>query len=187
MILSAITDDRLDNLRRAIRRTQGLYGLMAELGVYRGGSALVICQTRPHTMLHLFDTFKGMPADEEVGYDPDGYVRKGMFEASEETVRQNLAGYPVEFHAGLFPEDGAGPIDGKYVFVHIDCDLYRSAADAIGWFWPRMVPGGIMFFDDYGCKFTGVTTAVQEAFTLLEIEEQFDRYGNQIGCLVVKA
>jgi hypothetical protein len=48
--------------------------------------------------------------------------------------------------------------------------------------------GGIMFFDDYGCDFTGVTEAVHEKWPLNEIHVQTERSnGIKIGCYVVKA
>ncbi|MGM3941125.1 TylF/MycF family methyltransferase, partial [Salmonella sp. NW387] len=38
----------------------------------------------------------------------------------------------------------------RYCFVHVDVDLYQPTRDSIQFFYPRMVPGGIMLFDDYG-------------------------------------
>lgn len=181
--VSAITPDRLQNLRGAIDRAWLLDGCVAELGVFKGGSARLIANMWPEKTLHLFDTFTGLPSDEDTTRDPDGYVRKGMFCASEEEVRAFLP-ENVEFHTGLFPVTTRGLDDLSFCFVHVDCDLYQSAKDAIEWFWPRMVQGGIMYFDDYGCKFTGVTEAVDAVFPT--IEKQHDQYGNQIGCLVVK-
>ena len=37
-----------------------------------------------------------------------------------------------------------------YGFVHIDVDLYGSVKDCCEFFYDRMVPGGVMIFDDYG-------------------------------------
>jgi O-methyltransferase len=46
---------------------------------------------------------------------------------------------------------------------HIDVDVYRSARDVLEWAWPRLSPGGVAVFDDYGfpcCP--GVTQFVDE-------------------------
>jgi O-methyltransferase len=182
---SLITPDRLDNLRRAVARTAAIGGEMAELGVYRGGSALVLAEEMPQRTLHLFDTFRGMPCSEQEEYDPAGHVRQGMFDCSEQEVREFLSGRRVVFHAGLFPDTAQGLESVRFSFVHIDCDLYQSAKDGIAWFWPRMGAGAILFFDDYGCDFTGVTHAVREVFSPYSIEMQYDVNGFQIGCLVV--
>lgn len=183
MSVSLITPDRLVNLAKAVERTKSIPGDMAELGVYRGGSAFELAQSCPDKLLHLFDTFTGLPYDETDENDPEGYCRKGMFACPESLVRQHMTHYNVEFHAGLFPGTTEG-FDARFSFVHVDCDLGGVAADAIKWFWPRMNEGGIMYFDDYGCKFTGVTRAVDAVFK--EIELQYDIHGYQIGALVVK-
>lgn len=184
--VSLITPDRLENLVRAQGRVTGVPGDIAELGVYRGGSAKVLAEMWPDRMLHLFDTFEGLPCDEVSDMDPEGYVRKGMFGANEQEVRNFLGFCNVAFHVGLFPETTVGLNDLHFCFVHVDCDLHEAAKDAIKWFWPRMNRGGIMFFDDYGCKFTGVTKAVDNVFAPERIEKQYDVHGNQIGALVVK-
>jgi O-methyltransferase len=91
------------------------------------------------------------------------------------------------FHMGLFPETTRDlHEDVCFSFVHVDCDLYQSARDAIRYFWPRLRTGGILYADDYGCEFTGVTEAVNAAFTPEQIELQYDVHGYQIGALVVK-
>jgi hypothetical protein len=51
--ISLITPDRLDNLCAAAARTESVPGDMAELGVYRGGSALVLADLQPGKRLHL--------------------------------------------------------------------------------------------------------------------------------------
>jgi hypothetical protein len=186
--VSLITPDRLRNLLAAVRRTDGLPGDMAELGVYRGGSARVIAHARPDTTLHLFDTFAGLPYTEALYHNPTGHdLSKGRFACDRGAVETFLHGCKVVIHEGLFPESAWGIAGLRFSFVHVDCDLYVSARDAIAWFWRRMVLGGIMFFDDYGCDFTGVTDAVDEAFHSSAIEKQREASnGITIGCLVVK-
>jgi hypothetical protein len=34
--------------------------------------------------------------------------------------------------------------------AHIDVDLYQSTLDCCEYFYPRLVPGGILLFDEYG-------------------------------------
>lgn len=186
--ISLITPSRLHNLMLAVEATCDLPGDMAELGVYKGGSALVISGLCSEKLLHLFDTFTGLPYTEFEVHNPTKHnLNKGRFAASELYVAGLLRHHNVEFHAGFFPSTTVGLDDLRFSFVHIDCDLYLSAKDGIEWFWPRMVTGGIMFFDDYGCDFTGVTDAVNEAFKDSEIIKQYDKSnGFQIGAYVKK-
>ncbi len=188
MSLSLITPDRLQTLRQAVCDTASLPGDMAELGVYRGGSAIEIASACPHKLLHMFDTFAGMPADEQPEYDADGYVHKGDFSCDMDEVLKNVLGHGnFMLWQGLFPASALGVEKAEtFSFVHVDCDLYQSAKDAVAFFWPRLPVGGIMLFDDYNCKFTGVTQAVREAFPLEDIVEHEYANGIKIGCQVRK-
>ena len=189
--ISLITPSRLENLVAAAELTRDVPGDMAELGVYKGGSALVLADLMPQKTLHLFDTFSGLPHNEEWPYNPKGHdLSKGRFYADVEDVIKLLIGRDTRFHIGRFSDVTNRPWehmlpDKPFSFVHIDCDLYQSAKDAIHWFWPRMNVGGIMFFDDYGCEFTGVTEAVHEKWPLNELHLQHGD-GFQIGCYVMK-
>ena len=184
--ISLITPSRLENHVAAANLTKDVPGDMAELGVYKGGSAFVLAENNPGKPLWLFDTFEGLPHTEETRYNPKEHdLSKGRFAASLTEVGVLLAGKNVRFCVGEFPETAGGLEDKRFSFVHIDCDLYQSAKDAIAWFWPRMNVGGIMFFDDYGCEFTGVTEAVHEKWPVNELHLQHGD-GFQIGCYVVK-
>jgi hypothetical protein len=138
---SLLTTDRLEILARLAHETAPLSGEMAELGVYQGGSAVAILNAAPAKQLHLFDTFAGLPGD-------GGAHSKGEFAASLEQVKKILGGRRVEFHPGFFPETARGLEAARFSFVHVDADLYESTRDAIAFFWPRMVAGGMMVFDD---------------------------------------
>ncbi len=134
-------------------------GVFAEVGVFRGASAKLICEAKGQTPLYLFDTFEGLP--DKVSRD-DGRFKKGMFAASEEKVKARLSKYPkVEICTGFFP-DTAGIIeDKKFSFVHLDVDLYSATSDALKFFYPRMLPGGRILSHDYGqCE--GVWRAFDE-------------------------
>ena len=143
-----------------------LPGDMAEVGVYRGGMALIIANSAQskHKRLHLFDTFAGMPATDR---EKDWHRPGDFADTSLEEVTETLSGFNrISFYQGLFP-DTADPIKtSTFCFVHIDVDIYRSVRDCCEFFYPRMETGGVMLFDDYG-KFTcpGAKLAVDEYFT----------------------
>ena len=47
----------------------------------------------------------------------------------------------------------------------MDVDLYRSVYDTVKWLYPRMVPGGVIVFDDYGFpQCDGAKVAVDRFF-----------------------
>lgn len=153
-----LTEDRLGNIARLARSTEHLEGDMAEVGTFRGGSAAVICGSCPGKTLHVFDTFQGIPEDDQ----EQGGHRKGDFKGDIEQVRKYLELYRIEYHIGTFP-DTAPSDDRKYSFVHLDGDTYQTTRAGLAYFLPRMTEGGVIVLDDYGWKYCpGVKKAVDE-------------------------
>jgi O-methyltransferase len=144
-----------------------LPGDAAELGVYKGGSAMLIAAAyaAADKPIHLFDTFNGMPAPAP---DKDNPAHKlGEFvKTSAESVAEFLAGFPnVRIHPGVFPDSAAAVRERKFGFVHVDAVIYQSVRDACEFFYPRMVPGGVMVFDDYDSpQCPGAALAVNSYF-----------------------
>src|SRR5258708_446913 len=66
-------------------------GAMAEVGVYRGASAKLICEVSGSRTVHLFDTFDGLPVPTSA--DGDVPFRAGDFKSRYEEVRQYLKPY----------------------------------------------------------------------------------------------
>lgn len=146
----------------AVSATREVPGDIAEVGVYRGGSARIICEAKEDDRtLHLFDTFEGLP---EVDDKSDLIFKKGLYKSSYDEVKNYLAPYPnVEFYKGLFP-DTAGPVeDKKFSFVNLDVDLYKSTLAGLEFFYPRLSPGGILISHDYSTM-AGVKRAFKEFF-----------------------
>ena len=57
----------------------------------------------------------------------------------------------IEILGGIFPEETGGKVENlKFRFCHIDVDVYLSTKDVTEWIWERLVPGGIVVYDDYG-------------------------------------
>ena len=125
-----------------------LPGAVAEVGVYLGGSAAVLCRGFQNRKVHLFDTFSGMP---DLPHWSDNHHKRGDFVGTSlAKVQQSLEGFSnAEFHAGVFPATTKGLEDTQFAFVHVDCDIYQSVRDCCEFFWPRLVEGGVMAFDDY--------------------------------------
>ena len=135
-----------------------LPGAMAEVGVYQGVSAKLICEAKGERELHLFDTFEGLP--DKSGTDVPRY-KPSQYLCSLESVQEYLKGYPnVHFYKGLFPESATGLEEMKFRFVHIDVDLYESTKGCLEWFYPRLLPGAILVSHDYS-----LLAGVREAFT----------------------
>src|SRR5215467_10155400 len=128
------------NLYQLVLKTRKVPGAIAELGVYRGGSARLIASLKGDKELHLFDTFEGMP---EVRADADPHHSSGDFGGSWlEEVKRYLSGFDrIFFYQGFFPDSAKElaktPI--RFSLVHLDVDIYESTKAGLEFFYPRTV------------------------------------------------
>ena len=156
----------LCHIHSAVKATAKVEGDIAEVGVFRGGSARVICQARDGKKLHLFDTFEGLP---EAGDLDIKFVNGKPFGESEfsepiERVKDFLKDHrEVHFYKGLFPETAEAVEDVRFSFVHMDVDLYQSTKDCLEFFYPRLNRGGIILSHDYPFV-KGVKKAIDDFF-----------------------
>lgn len=147
----------------AVKSVAKLGGSMAEVGVYKGGSAKLICKYKGDSPLHLFDTFEGLPEPTE--RDTSMGFHEGQFgNTSRELVEELLKPYSnVHIYQGFFP-DTALPIEREsFSFVNLDVDLHDSTLAALEFFYPRTQKGGIILSHDYSTA-DGVRKAVDEFF-----------------------
>ncbi len=154
-------------LHQFAKQVVKLPGDLAEVGVYKGGTAKLLSLTvspRVKKTLHLFDTFSGMPPTEaQVDHHHEGDLGDTSLEAVQRQLRDCDN---VRFYKGFFPHT-AGPIENsRFCMIHIDVDIYKSVKDSCEFFYPRLEKGGVMIFDDYGfSSCPGARKAVDEFFT----------------------
>jgi hypothetical protein len=122
----------------------------------------------PERKLYLFDTFQSFNAG-ELDRDIVHYGQKeallGLNRLLKETCAASvLAEMPhpesVVVKKGYFP-DTFDLYDERFLFVHIDPDLYAPTKAGLELFYPRLLkPGAILVHDYFGLA--GVTNAVDE-------------------------
>lgn len=161
------TEERKYLLRELARYTRGLPGCLAECGVYEGASAYFLAKARPDAVVHLFDRFEGLPApgeEDAVAMSQVFRWRRGDFRARLPVLLRNLEGLEnVRVHRGDIPEVLQCVSQEWFCLVHIDVDLYRPTLDSLEFFYPRLVPGGLIVLDDYGfATCPGAHRAVRE-------------------------
>ncbi|MFA5238581.1 MAG: TylF/MycF/NovP-related O-methyltransferase [Phycisphaerae bacterium] len=152
-------------LYQLVRHAISIDGDIAEIGVYKGGTAKLIAKIAAGTTktVHIFDTFSGMPPTD---ITKDLHKEGDFSGASLEEVKKYLEDCGnVRFYPGFFPSTAGDIRNMQFCFVHIDVDIYKSVADCCEFFYPRMVKGGIMVFDDYGSvTCPGAKMAIDEFF-----------------------
>src|SRR5262249_34741813 len=144
--LTAGSPERGYLLASVARYARYLPGDFAECGVYKGGSALLLCRILPedNTRLYLFDRFQGLPPPNPQ-HDDTTEFRTGQFATSVDAVQQLLHDFRhrIEFRVGWIPDTFRGLETARYAFAHIDVDLYQSTLDCCAYFYPRLLPGGV--------------------------------------------
>jgi O-methyltransferase len=165
---SLVTNQEMFILHSLALGLRGLDGDFAEVGLYQGSTAKVICEAKGDKAFHLCDTFEGLPEPNE---SEKSIEKKGRFACSLESIQKYLGGYPnLSYHKGFCPESVRGVLDNhRFALVHLDVDLYESTKQCIEYFWPRLVPGGVLISHDYS-----ILHGVKQAFTefTAEIQEQ---------------
>jgi O-methyltransferase len=162
---------RLYELWSLVKQTNDLGGDILEVGVWRGGSGCLMAERarldRSDSNVYLCDTFEGVV---KAGDVDNAYVGGEHADTNQQLVadlirRMGLTG--VEILVGVFPDDTGDRVASRtFRLVHIDVDVYLGARDIFNWVWDRVVPGGVVVFDDYGfyeCE--GVAHFVNETAT----------------------
>ena len=139
---------RLETLKTLLSNVEHIHAGVVEIGVYKGGSARMLCSSTKDTV-YLIDTYEGLPDANQY----DNYHKKGDFNDTSishvVSVLGELTNYKIIQQ--IFPYGDTSELDDmKFKLVHIDVDLYQSVKDCLEYFYPRMVNGGVIILDDYG-------------------------------------
>lgn len=176
--------------KRGVRRLNRFNAV--ECGVFTG-SSLVACARYAHESGIPFkmtglDTFSGLPplSEQDKLFAPADatYLNKTLFTETSLAGVQALVDRAeltkfVELREGLFSQSLPLLEEQQYHYVNIDCDLFEPHIECLEYFYPRMVPGGVIFFDDYNSiNYPMAGKAINQFFadkpeTLAQI-----RYGN---------
>jgi O-methyltransferase len=146
---------RCYDLWTLLAQLRGVPGAFLEVGVWNGGSGTLIA-TRAAELdaaapVYLCDTFTGVvkaTADDPIYR---GGEHSDAARANVERLLDRAGLRNVTILQGIFPDDTAARIpDQSFRFGHIDVDVFASAQQTFEWLWPRLSPGGVVVFDDYG-------------------------------------
>lgn len=193
------------------RLTVDLPGDIIELGVYRGASLMswanfleIRNMGDRQKQVFGFDNFRGFGAfDSKDGRRDDGVCKtEGGFDggAFEEILEDAIRIYDkdrfipykprvelikgdVEETVPRFVEEHPGL---RISLLHFDCDLYRPTKVGLECLWPRVVPGGVVLFDEYGIRpWEGEPQAVDEYFQGRPVKiRRFDWAPNPGGYII---
>lgn len=157
----------------------GTPGCIVEAGAYKGASTakLSLVAARTGRKLFVFDSFRGMPPNDEgpteTLYGTVKSFPEGSYAGSLKEVRTTVARFGSSEHCEFVPgwlEDTTPQFREPIVTAYIDVDLASSTRTCLKYLWPLVVPGGIVFSQD------GHLAAVRAVLA----DESFWR--DQVGC-----
>lgn len=128
-------------------------GVVVECGCFRGGTTAnlsLICDIVDRE-LFVYDSFEGLPpaeqGDKYANENTEGFLAAGL-EQVKSHVERHGAPERCTFVKGFFADTLPGhtrPI----VLAFLDVDLQSSMHDCLINLWPRLVPNGFLFIDEY--------------------------------------
>lgn len=155
-----------------------LPGQVLECGVFKGASLIRFCTYReilesPFSRQIIgFDTFCEFPPQKNVldqNFISDFQALSGTaisrFELENVLQHKNFQNCELvegDLSATL-PQYIADHPELRVALLHIDVDVYQPTKDALELLYDRVVPGGLLIFDDYGTV-AGETDAVDAFF-----------------------
>jgi hypothetical protein len=106
--------------------------------------------------MYLFDTFKGIPVGQVASQEDLNktlQINELFYEECFDSVSASFAPYPnVHLVRGEVPYTLPGANVDRVSFLHIDMNIVFPEVEALRFFWPKLSPGAVVIFDDYGWK-----------------------------------
>lgn len=134
-----------------------LRGDFVECGTNTGIMSLAICDYIGFGGLdktfYLFDTFAGIPVEQlnSAEIQAGRGVENAMYEDCFETAKANFAKYPnATLVRGKVPDTLTSVPISEVAYLCIDMNIAYPERAALEYFWPKLVTGGVVIFDDYG-------------------------------------
>ena len=127
---------------------KGRESIVVELGVWRGDTLRRIAEAARGHEVYGFDSFYGLPED-----FAGGQFQRGAF--STNGIPPPRLPINVEVRPGWFNTsikkfvDELKSVNAHVSFVHVDCDLYSSAKEALTLLMPVLSPLAVLQFDQF--------------------------------------
>jgi hypothetical protein len=153
---------RLHTLIWAARCGLAHEGDLVECGVFKGDMAWVVSTVLADELhdrtYYLYDSFEGFSSELSSADDYPGnpgffdfankvYGEPGIFEA----VSRRFADNPnVRIIRGFLPDTLSAATPERIAFLHIDLNSPAAEVKVLEVLFDRVVPGGVIVFDDYG-------------------------------------
>ena len=163
---------RFIGLYELYKKTLGIAGHIAEIGIYKGASLLFftklvqIYESEALTQVHGFDWFKGTGED-----DIETFVEKGTYKESYDRLKDLIHAQNLNHLVFVHKMDVTRELDQflkqykhlQFKLVFLDAGMHNIVSTVLPLMWKRVTPGGIVILDQYNHELSpGETMAVRE-------------------------
>jgi len=160
------------SMRHSIKFAKNNENNFVECGVSIGLSAYFLLkeisnQNLNDFSMHLYDSWGSMRKENLLEYELSSEGRYSTLDIN--STKKNLAEFLDHciFHQGYIPESfKTEPMSPNSIsYLHIDLNSSKSTLAALQFFFPKIVEGGIILFDDYGDRaFIDTKNTIDEFF-----------------------
>jgi hypothetical protein len=185
-----------------LAKTKSVAGDVCEFGVAQGETSALIANEifGSNKVLHLFDSFEGLPKPSDKDRLKDDIFQLGSMEAytgtmasPEELVLTRLAAikFPSNryvIHKGFFDQVlklQRTTLPKSVSFAYVDFDFYEPIVQALQFVHDGMPVGGVIVVDDYDWFSTGAKTAVDEFMNVNDTSYNLFVPDKTLGCFAV--
>ncbi len=144
--------------RHAMTFSQGNEFNFVECGVGDGLSSYYtlreineIIDIRTNAKFHLYDSWGPMKEDGLLESESSSLGRYSELEI--DVTKKNLKEFEkmIIYHRGYIPEIfNKEPSPSSIIYMHIDLNSTPPTINALEFFFPKLISGGVILFDDYG-------------------------------------
>ena len=190
---------------QALAQVDLLDGDICEFGVAQGETSALIANeifSRKEKILHLFDSFEGLPKPtkkdklkDDIFKLGDIYAYEGKMACPEEMVisRMNSINFPSSryvLHRGFIEKtiNTDTQMPKRVSFAYVDFDFYEPIKITLNFLQRVTTSGSVIIIDDYDFFSTGVKTATDEFLKELNSGEKvFDLFvpDKLYGCFAI--
>ena len=165
---------------RNLRDVAGREAVIIESGVGNGSTLIFLLKLQNYLgdrrAIYAFDSFEGFPGGSQ--NDSEEFLRLGKPDYKNFTldfVKAKLRSHQiskddvarVEFIKGFIPDSLVSFSGAGVSLLNCDLDLYKPTKETLNFFWPFIVPGGVVMLDEYDIgndqeKWPGAKKAIDE-------------------------
>lgn len=179
-------------------RFLGVEGDVVECGVWRGGMIAAIAELAgKDRMIHLFDSFEGLPPAKEIDgkralqWQTDttspGYYNNCATDESfaiEALKKANHDNYHM--YKGWFQNTLTSYKGNKISILRLDGDWYDSVKVCLEKLFPHVTEGGAIIIDDY-YTWDGCAKAVHDYLSEIKSPSRVHQWNNQVAYVIKKS